>query len=83
MRTSVEIKKLHLIEEFLKIQDADLINKIEILMNEERLKALELALNQPISEEELNRMIDQAEKDATEGRIFNTKEVQDKIRTWK
>lgn len=83
MRTAVEKKKLHLIEEFLKIQNEDILNIIESIIKEERLKALEIVLNKPFTEKEFNEMIDQAEKDASQGKVFSSKELKKLIQTWK
>jgi hypothetical protein len=83
MKVTVESKKLHLIEEFLKIQNEDIINKIEVIINEERHKSLKDVFNSPFSTKELDEMIDQAEADAKHGRVYSTKDLKKQIQSWK
>jgi hypothetical protein len=83
MKVTVERKKLHLIEEFLKIQNEDIINKIESIINEERHKSLKDEFNTPFSTKEFDEMIDQAEADATNGRVYSTNDLKKQIQSWK
>ncbi len=83
MKTTVESKKLHLIEEFLKIQNEETIHKIEVIIRQERFKVLKGELDTAISEMELNEMIDRAENDAIKGKVTTSKDVKKQIESWK
>ena len=83
MKTTVESKKLHLIEEFLKIQNEETIHKIEVIIRQERFKVLKGELDTAISEMELNEMIDRAENDAIQGKATTSKDVKKQIDSWK
>jgi len=83
MKTAVEIRKLNLIEEFLSLNNEDIIKKIEDLLKEERMKFLEQELKRPYTSEEFNAMIDNAEKDAAEGKVMSTAQLKQNINTWK
>ncbi len=83
MKTAVEIRKLNLIEEFLSLNNEDIIKKIEDLLKEERLKFLEQELKRPYTHEEFNAMIDNAEKDAAEGKVMSSAQLKQQISTWK
>ena len=83
MKTTVESKKLHLIEEFLKIQNEETIHKIEVIIRQERFKVLKGELDTAISEMELNEMIDRAENDAIQGKVTTSKDVKKQIESWK
>jgi len=83
MKTAVEIKKLHLIEDLLRVESERIIDRIESILKEERLKTLETELNRPYSEKEFNEMIDRSELDVTEGKVLTTKDLKKKVQSWK
>jgi hypothetical protein len=83
MKTTVESKKLQLIEEFLKIQNEKIINKIEVIIKKERFKVLENELDTPFSENEYNEMIDRSENDAIQGKVLTSKDLKKQIQSWK
>lgn len=83
MKTTVEIKKLHLIEDLLRVESERIIDRIESILKEERLKTLETELNRPYSEKEFNEMIDRSELDVTEGKVLTTKDLKKKVQSWK
>lgn len=83
MKTAVEIKKLHLIEDLLRVESERIIDRIESILKEERLKTLETELNRPYSEKEFNEMIDRSELDVTEGKVLSTKDLKKKVQSWK
>lgn len=83
MKTAVEIKKLHLIEDLLRVESERIIDRIESILKEERLKTLETELNRPYTEKEFNEMIDRSELDVTEGKVLSTKDLKKKVQSWK
>lgn len=83
MKTTVESKKLQLIEEFLKIHNEKIINKIEGIIKKERFKVLENELDTPFSDNEFNEMINRSENDAIQGKVITSKDLKKQIQSWK
>jgi hypothetical protein len=83
MSTQVNSRKLHFIEELLKIENEDIIKKLESILQEERLKFLEQELGTPMSLKTFNAMIDKSENDLAEGKVTTANELKKKIQKWK
>jgi hypothetical protein len=83
MSTQVNSRKLHFIEELLKIENEDIIKKLESILQEERLKFLEQELGTPMSLKTFNAMIDRSENDLAEGKVTTANELKKKIKKWK
>jgi len=83
MKSAVERRKLHLIQDLLRLESERIIGRIESILKEERLKNLESELNRPYTESEFNEMIDRSEKDVSEGKVFSTKDLKKKVQSWK
>jgi predicted transcriptional regulator len=79
---NIEARKLVLIEEFLRIQDENLINKLESFIRQEKKISHERNLS-PIPLNEFHEMIDQAMRDSESGRVISHKELKKKVKTWK
>jgi hypothetical protein len=78
----IHARKLSLIEEFLHINDEELISKVESLIKEEKSKKYE-SNQTPMSMDEFRAMIDQAKLDSEEGRVISQQDLKRKIQTWK
>jgi hypothetical protein len=83
MSTQVNSRKLHFIEELLKIENEDIIKKLESILQEERLKFLEQELGTPMNLKTFNAMIDKSENDLEEGKVTTANELKKKIQKWK
>ena len=79
---TIQTRKLSLIEEFLKINDEEIISKVESLIKEEKNKRYESSQT-PMSMDEFRGMIDQAKRDSEEGRVISHQDLKRKIQTWK
>ncbi|MDQ3394359.1 MAG: hypothetical protein M3512_09650 [Bacteroidota bacterium] len=79
---TIQSRKLSLIEEFLKINDEEIISKVESLIKEENYKRYENT-QAPMSMDEFRGMIDQAKRDSEEGRIISHQDLKRKIQSWK
>jgi len=79
---TIQTRKLHLIEEFLRIDDEGIISKVESLIREEKRNKYENKLK-PMSMDEFHEMIDQARCDSQEGRVISHQDLKRKIKTWK
>ena len=74
----LQARKIHFIQEFLRINSEDLINKLDKFLHVEKSKIYEQELK-PMSMDSFNDMIDQAEDDATNGRVVEAKNLRKDI----
>jgi hypothetical protein len=79
---TLQTRKLSLIEEFLKINDEEIISKVESLIKEEKSKKYE-SRQTPMSMDDFRGMIDQSKRDSEEGRVISHQDLKKKIQTWK
>lgn len=79
---NIQARKLVLIEEFLRINDASLISKLESFIKQEKKTSHDRSLK-PMSLNEFHEMIDQAKMDSDAGRVISHQELKKKVRTWK
>ena len=77
----IQTKKLHFVQEFLRLKDEDMIDKLNKLLMAERKKKLEKELK-PFSAEEFNSLIDSAESDSENGRLTSCNELKNEINSW-
>ena len=77
----IRARKISFIQEFLRISNEELISKLEQILNKER-QSYQNTATISISEEELNKYIDQAEKDDKEGNYKTSEELRKDIETW-
>ena len=79
---NIQARKLVLIEEFLRISDESLIEKLESLIRQEKKASHEKSLK-PMSMIEFHEMIDQAKQDSDAGRVITHQELKKKAKSWK
>ena len=75
-------RKLRFVQEFLRIADDEIIDKLEKLLGSERKKKISKELD-PLTMDELNKRIDQSEDDFKKGKFIETKDLLKNIETWK
>lgn len=75
-------RKLRFVQEFLRIADDEIIDKLEKLLGSERKKKISKEPD-PLTMDELNKRIDQSEDDFKKGRFSETKDLLKSIETWK
>ncbi len=78
----IQARKIHLIQEFLRINSEELINKLDKFLHVEKRKIYEKELK-PMSMDSFHAMIDQAEDDAANGRVVEAKNLRKDIGEWK
>ena len=78
----LQARKISLIQEFLRINSEDLINKLDKFLHNEKKKIYEKELK-PMSLDSFNSMIDQAEDDAANDRVIEAKNLKQEIAGWK
>jgi hypothetical protein len=71
---NIEARKISFIQEFLKIQNEDIINSLEQILKKRKLESYDENLK-PMSVEQLNSKIDQAMEDSKNGRMTKASEL--------
>lgn len=74
-------RKINFIQEFLRLKNEKIINKLENILKSEKKKKYEKELA-PMTEDEFNKIIDHAENDSNAGRLTNARELKKEIDSW-
>ncbi|WP_442846873.1 hypothetical protein [Leeuwenhoekiella sp. H156] len=77
----LETRKISFVQEFLRLQNEEIVTGLENLMRRKKAELLEKNLK-PLSIEEYNAEIDQAMEDSKNGRMIKADELQSKIKKW-
>ena len=78
---NIESRKLNFIQEFLKIQNEEIVIILEKLLHKQKAELLDQEIK-PMSIEQLNSDIDQSFEDARNGRIIEAKNLKSIIQKW-
>jgi hypothetical protein len=78
----IQARKISIIQEFLRINSEELINKLDKFLHDEKKKIYEKDLK-PMSLDNFNDMIDKAEDDAVNDRVVEAKILKKDIEKWK
>ena len=78
---NLEARKIEFVQEFLKLSNEQIIDKLEVLLKAEKTKLYSNNLV-PLSVEELSQSIDEAENDATNKRSRNIDALKNEIKSW-
>ena len=78
----LQTRKIHFIQEVLRVKNENIIVKLEKILHQERRKVIEKELS-PMTIEEFNSLIDGAENDSENERMYNAGEILKDIDTWK
>ena len=78
----IQARKISIIQEFLRINSEELINKLDKFLHDEKKKIYEKELK-PMSLDNFNDMIDKAEDDSVNGRVVEAKILKKDIEKWK
>jgi len=71
---NLEARKIEFIQEFLKLQSEEAVSRLEKILRSEK-RAVDLQRIAPMSEDELNKRIDQSESDLKNNRFKNSSEL--------
>ncbi len=77
----IQTKKINFVQEFLRLKDEEVINKLDSLLKLEKKKKFEQEAR-PYSEEEFNAIIDKSEKDSKDGKVISADDLKNIIDTW-
>ena len=78
---TVEARKLHFIEEFLKVTDENIISQMERLLRNEKREQQENSLK-PMNLNEFKHIIDKAREDVERGRVISHENLKQEILSW-
>lgn len=78
----IQEKKLKLIEEFLRISDEQVLDKLEAIIRTESLKKYSEDVK-PLSLNELHKMVEEAKLDYQHGRVTTHDDLKKEVLTWK
>ena len=74
-------RKIHFVQEFLKLKSEEIIHKLEDTLKAEKTKAF-ASDPKPYTIEELDEKINIAEEDARQGRVKTTDELRNEMKSW-
>ncbi|WP_194851802.1 hypothetical protein [Nonlabens antarcticus] len=77
----LEARKIEFVQEFLRLQNEEIISGLEELLRNKKVDLLERSF-QPMSMEQYNLEMDQAVKDSEDGRMIEVNDLKAKIEKW-
>ena len=78
----IQTRKINFVQEFLRLRNTKLIEKLERILLEDKAKDYETNLK-PISIDNFNMMIDKSIEDAKQGNVVNSRELKESVKKWK
>ena len=77
----IQLRKIHFVQEFLRLKNEQLIAKLEDILISEKKKLYESGLK-PYTVEELYQSVQEAKADADAGRVTKAEDLQREIDSW-
>jgi predicted transcriptional regulator len=77
----IQLRKIHFVQEFLRLENEQLIAKLEDILRSEKKKLYESGLK-PYTVEELYQSVQEAKADADAGRVTKAEDLQREIDSW-
>lgn len=78
---SLEARKISFVQEFLKVQNEDVVKSLEKLLHKAQAKANDKRFS-PMSMEEFHARIEQSERDIAAGRVISNDDLEKEILSW-
>ena len=78
---NLEARKIEFIQEFLKLQNVEVLSKFEKMLNKEKIYFDERKI-EPMSADELNMRIDKSMEDSKNGRLTEANDLLAEIEKW-
>jgi hypothetical protein len=78
----IQTRKINFVQEFLRLRNIKLIEKLEKILLEDKAKEYEANLK-PMSLDNFNKMIDKSIDDAKQGKVVNAREFKESVKKWK
>ena len=83
MKTTLESRKIELVQHFLNLDNIETISKIENLLHDEQVRISEEKLIKKITEKQIHEMLNHAENDFKNGETYKSEEINSIIDNWK
>ncbi|HED07026.1 MAG TPA: hypothetical protein ENI57_02800 [Ignavibacteria bacterium] len=77
----IQARKILFIQEVLRLKNEKIIDKLEKTLHQERKRMAKKEIS-PMTIEQLNSIIDQAEEDSVKNRLYSAEEILKDIDTW-
>jgi len=77
----IEARKILFVQEFLRLQNEDVISGLEKLLRKRKAELVENSFK-PMSMDEFNTEVDQAMDDSRNGRMIKASDLKAKIQKW-
>ncbi len=78
----IQTRKINFVQEFLRLRNIKLIEKLERILLEDKAKDYETNLK-PLSIESFNQMIDKSIDNAKHGNVTDARELKESVKKWK
>ena len=78
----IQTRKINFVQEFLRLRNMKLIEKLEKILLEDKAKDYEANLK-PMSIDNFNKIIDKSLDDAKQGNVVNAGELKESVKKWK
>lgn len=77
----LQVRKINFVQEFLRLSDEQIINKLERMLKTEKTKLYDIN-PEPLSMDEFNHMIDKADDDSKNNRVKSVHELKKDVAAW-
>lgn len=77
----LESRKIEFVQEFLRLQNEEIVSGLEKLLRQRKAELIERNLR-PMTMEQYDAEMDQAESDSENGRMIEVNDLKTKIRKW-
>jgi len=78
----IQTRKINFVQEFLRLRNIKLIEKLEKILLEDKAKDYEANLK-PLSIDNFNKMVDKSIEDSTQGNVVDARELKESVKRWK
>ena len=78
----IQTRKINFVQEFLRLRNIKLIEKLERILLEDKAKDYEENLK-PFSSGNFNQMIDKSIDDTKQGNVVHARELKESVKKWK
>lgn len=77
----IQTRKINFVQEFLRLRNIKLIDKLEKILLEDKARDYEANLK-PLSIDSFNKMIDKSIEDANQGNVVSARELKESVNKW-
>jgi len=78
----IQTRKINFVQEFLRLRNIKLIEKLEKILLEDKAKDYEANLRH-LSIDNFNKMIDESVEDALQGNVVSARDLKESVKKWK